>query len=191
MQNISMSVKILCLLWFMTPILSIAAPNGASQDWVREYVASQTSQTTYKVGDSAQGGTVVFTTDGGHHGIVISNTDQSSDATYYQAAPSVSNNALYDASGQIYTDWQLPNSQQWEYICSALYAGQLSNIQLTFNRDLAYWTSTFEELTPNVVVYEKKIRVVQQAGRTRFECVSQENDISTNPSDIARGIRVF
>ena len=36
------------------PLVAFAAPNGASQDWVKQYMVSQMAPTTYHVGESAQ-----------------------------------------------------------------------------------------------------------------------------------------
>ena len=126
-------------------------------------------------------------------GIIISNTDQSSDSIpFYNAVPTVSDNTAYDSSGKLYTDWQLPNWTQWDlYICTALSSGQLKNIESSFTMaPVIYWTTTLK--TPDAVAYVIKLVNVREQASSRITCVTQEVVVSSSiPTGIVRSIRTF
>ena len=95
--------------------------------------------TVYSVGQSALGGTVFYTTDGGLHGLVVANKAQNSTGSlsWYGAQNLCSTASAFDAAGQNYTDWFLPTLNQTMVLSASNHIpADISN------NSTAFWTST-------------------------------------------------
>jgi trimeric autotransporter adhesin len=87
------------------------------------------------VGEKYGGGVVIYAPYG-IHGVITTNKDQSTSATWYNAQNIISDPANHDVEGKKYTDWRLPTlyeSENYLYLNKDLVGGFASD---------DYWTST-------------------------------------------------
>jgi hypothetical protein len=62
-----------------------------------------------RVGEAYAGGTIIAVSANGLHGLIAANQDLPGSYTYNEARTAVKNPANYDAEGQKYSDWRVPN----------------------------------------------------------------------------------
>jgi len=71
-----------------------------------------TSEPTYSIGDSAQGGIVFYITADSTHGLAAAMQDQSNGSNWHEAQDLISDPANHPLVGQQFTDWRLPTKYE-------------------------------------------------------------------------------
>lgn len=118
---------------------------GIDPNKLSEGTIELTAPTTYQVGQQAQGGTIVYVTHSGLHGLVMSNQDVvTPDATtfQYQEATSLATSPLgyeNNIAAQDYLGWHIPSQAEWRMICTAVLNGSVPPASMP---DGTYWTAT-------------------------------------------------
>lgn len=92
---------------------------------------------TYKIGEQAQGGIVLWVTESGEHGIAVANKDQGS-FVLSEAKRRVGDIAnLHDEDGKQFKNWRVPTQEEVNYMYENLYKAGLGG----FANDMlsGYW----------------------------------------------------
>jgi len=71
-----------------------------------------TSEPTYSIGDSAQGGIVFYITADSTHGLAAAMQDQSNGSNWHEAQDLISDPANHPLVGQQFTDWRFPTKYE-------------------------------------------------------------------------------
>lgn len=122
-----------------------------------------------QLGDKILGGTVIYVTDTGTHGLIAADTDQSTAIVWWDAQDAVTTAANYNTDGKSRTDWHLPTKNE----LTLIYA--MRNELGTFNNDI-YWSST-EKSSSNAWVQNIK--------------TGAKTNISKNKTAGVRAVRSF
>lgn len=83
-------------------------------------LAADLQDQTYTLGQQALGGTIIYVTAAGNHGLVAANTNQGRNGggSLWGASNEVTIPANFDRSGQAYTDWHLPSLHELTVMCN-------------------------------------------------------------------------
>lgn len=210
-----MNKKLLLIAILSSSMVSteINATNPASIEYVQNYVRSQianvVSLLTLTAGtgiainsnvvslatlnlrlcDEAEGGTIVYLTDDGQHGLVVANINSGAPApgtnvTYYDAF-NLATIPNYTAA-QAYTDWKLPNDAQWEQICSSGCVPDLNFEEAAYR----YWSSITTTPAPGASATQAHIYSVFSGGGGTCVAAGSAN-FAPDTDKRARAVRTF
>ncbi len=78
------------------------------EDIINDVLDKLLKKTTYKIGDQAQGGTVIYVTDDGKHGVAMANENLPEKMKWFIARQEVSKLNYYEGEAKQYLNWRLP-----------------------------------------------------------------------------------
>lgn len=116
-----------------------------------------------QLGDKILGGTVIYVNALGTHGLIVANSDQDNSSNWWDAQDSITNPALFDNDGKLYSDWRIPT--RFELNLIYMMRNEIGNF-LQGN----YWSST-EKSSANSWVFNFKTGEIKDIGKNKTAAV--------------------